>query len=391
MEKPYVVGIDIGGTNTVFGIVDARGTIIATDSIKTGAYEQAENYVDEVCKKLLPLIVANGGVDKIKGIGVGAPNGNYYNGTIEFAPNLPWKGVIPLAAMFEERLGIPTALTNDANAAAIGEMTYGAARGMKDFIMITLGTGVGSGIVINGQMVYGHDGFAGELGHTIIRRENGRICGCGRHGCLETYCSATGVARTAREFLTARTEPSLLRSIPAEEITSKDVYDAAVQGDKLAQDIFDFTGTILGEALADFIAFSSPEAIILFGGEIDVQRARVRGVGVVPDVDVVDGAGLLVAFGDELFLPHLLEIDGVDVLDQRVEPLDAGLSDGCVDVGLRQQAEQCDDDDRDRGEDPAQRTGVQACGETAHRMTGLLFLDMTTDVLDTWHCYTPIT
>ena len=265
MEKPYVVGIDIGGTNTVFGIVDARGTIIATDSIKTGAYEQAENYVDEVCKKLLPLIVANGGVDKIKGIGVGAPNGNYYNGTIEFAPNLPWKGVIPLAAMFEERLGIPTALTNDANAAAIGVMTYGAARGMKEFIMITLGTGVGSGIVINGQMVYGHDGFAGELGHTIIRRENGRICGCGRHGCLETYCSATGVARTAREFLTARTGPSLLRSIPAEEITSKDVYDAAVQGDKLAQDIFEYTGTFLGEAIADFIALSSPEAIILFG------------------------------------------------------------------------------------------------------------------------------
>ena len=266
MEKPYVVGIDIGGTNTVFGIVDARGTIIATDSIKTGAYEQAENYVDEVCKKLLPLIVANGGVDKIKGIGVGAPNGNYYNGTIEFAPNLPWKGVIPLAAMFEERLGIPTALTNDANAAAIGEMTYGAARGMKDFIMITLGTGVGSGIVVNGQLVYGHDGFAGELGHVIVRRENGRQCGCGRKGCLETYCSATGVARTAREFLVARPEPSLLRDIPAEEIVSKDVFDAAVRGDKLAQDIFEYTGRILGEALADFIAFSSPEAIILFGG-----------------------------------------------------------------------------------------------------------------------------
>ena len=226
MEKPYVVGIDIGGTNTVFGIVDARGTIIASSSIKTGAYEDVNDYVDEVCKNLLPLIIANGGVDKIKGIGIGAPNGNYYSGTIEFAPNLPWKGVIPLAAMFEERLGIPTALTNDANAAGIGEMTYGAARGMKDFIMITLGTGVGSGIVINGQMVYGHDGFAGELGHTIIRRENGRLCGCGRHGCLETYCSATGVARSAREF----------------------------------------TGTILGEALADFIAFSSPEAIVLFGG-----------------------------------------------------------------------------------------------------------------------------
>ena len=266
MEKPYVVGIDIGGTNTVFGIVDARGTIIASSSIKTGAYEDVNDYVDEVCKNLLPLIIANGGVDKIKGIGIGAPNGNYYSGTIEFAPNLPWKGVIPLAAMFEERLGIPTALTNDANAAGIGEMTYGAARGMKDFIMITLGTGVGSGIVINGQMVYGHDGFAGELGHTIIRRENGRLCGCGRHGCLETYCSATGVARSAREFLTKSTEPSLLRDIPAENITSKDVYDAAVKGDKLALDIFEYTGTILGAALANFVAFSSPEAIILFGG-----------------------------------------------------------------------------------------------------------------------------
>ena len=266
MEKPYVVGIDIGGTNTVFGIVDARGSIVAINSIKTGAYAQADEYVDAVCKNLLPLIEANGGVDKIKGIGIGAPNGNYYSGTIEFAPNLPWKGIIPLAKMFEERLGIPTTLTNDANAAAIGEMTYGAARGMKDFIMITLGTGVGSGIVINGQMVYGHDGFAGELGHVIMRRENGRLCGCGRKGCLETYCSATGVARTAREFLTASIEPSLLRAIPAEEITSKDVYDAAVKGDTLAMNIFNFTGTILGEALADFIAFSSPEAIVLFGG-----------------------------------------------------------------------------------------------------------------------------
>ena len=255
MEKPYVVGIDIGGTNTVFGIVDARGTIIASSSIKTSGYPTVEEYADEVCKNLLPLIIANGGVDKIRGIGVGAPNGNYYTGTIEFAPNLPWK----------ERLGIPTALTNDANAAAIGEMTYGAARGMKDFIMITLGTGVGSGIVINGQMVYGHDGFAGELGHVIARRD-GRLCGCGRKGCLETYCSATGVARTAREFLAARTDASLLRNIPAENITSKDVYDAAVQGDKLAQEIFEFTGNILGEALADAIAFSSPEAIVLFGG-----------------------------------------------------------------------------------------------------------------------------
>ena len=266
IEKPYVVGMDIGGTNTVFGIVDQRGNVLATDSIKTQAYAKIEDYVDAVCEKLIPLIESMGGVEKIKGMGVGAPNGNYYKGTIEFAPNLPWKGVIPLAALFEEKVGVPTALTNDANAAAIGEMTYGAARGMKDFIMITLGTGVGSGIVINGQLVYGHDGFAGELGHVVVRRENGRLCGCGRKGCLETYCSATGVARTAREFLVARPEPSLLREIPAEEIVSKDVYDAAVKGDKLAQDIFEFTGRILGEALADFIAFSSPEAIVLFGG-----------------------------------------------------------------------------------------------------------------------------
>ena len=252
IEKPYVVGVDVGGTNTVFGIVDARGNILATDSVKTAAYDEIENYVDAVCKQISALAQLKlGGTEKIKGVGVGAPNGNYYSGTIEFAPNLPWKGVIPLASMFEERLGLPTVLTNDANAAAIGEMTYGAARGMKDFIMITLGTGVGSGIVINGQLVYGHDG---------------RLCGCGRRGCLETYCSATGVARTAREFLAARTEPSLLREIPAEEIVSKDVYDAAVKGDQLAQDIFRFTGDILGEALANAIAFSSPEAIVLFGG-----------------------------------------------------------------------------------------------------------------------------
>ena len=200
MEKPYVVGMDIGGTNTVFGVVDQKGNVLATDSIKTQQYATIEEYVDTVCGKLLPLIDSVGGIEKIKGMGVGAPNGNYYKGTIEMAANLPWKGIVPLAALFEEKLGVPTALTNDANAAAIGEMTYGAARGMKDFIMITLGTGVGSGIVVNGQLLYGHDGFAGELGHVIVRRENGRLCGCGRKGCLETYCSATGVARTAREF-----------------------------------------------------------------------------------------------------------------------------------------------------------------------------------------------
>lgn len=268
MEKPYVVGIDIGGTNTVFGIVDARGSILHSGSIKTGQYKEINEYVDALAKGLTTVIEQAGGIEKIKGIGVGAPNGNYFNGCIEFAPNLPWKGTIPLAKLISERLGgITVNLTNDANAAAIGEMTYGAARGMKDFIVITLGTGVGSGIVVGGDLVYGHDGFAGELGHVIMRRgEEGRMCGCGRKGCLETYTSATGVARTAREFLEKRDEPSVLRELDPASITSKDVFDAAIKGDKLALDIFEFTGNMLGEAFADFIAFSSPEAIILFGG-----------------------------------------------------------------------------------------------------------------------------
>ena len=197
---------------------------------------------------------------------MGAPNANYFTGIIEDGVNLPWPTPIPLAELISNKFGIPAVITNDANAAAIGEMTYGAARGLKDFIMITLGTGVGSGIVINGQMVYGHDGFAGELGHVIMKRNNGRMCGCGRTGCLEAYCSATGVARTAREFLEIRTEPSALRNIPVDEITSKDVYDAAVSGDKIAKDIFEYTGEILGQALADFASFSSPEAFVLFGG-----------------------------------------------------------------------------------------------------------------------------
>ena len=266
MSKPYVVGIDIGGTNTVFGIVDARGTIIASGSIKTNKFNEVEDYVNELHTELFRLLEQNNATDKIMGIGVGAPNGNYFNGTIEFAPNLPWRGVIPLAQMLTDRFGIPVSLTNDANAAAIGEMTYGAARGLKDFIMITLGTGVGSGIVVNGQLVYGHDGFAGELGHVIVRPNNGRLCGCGRTGCLEAYTSATGVARTAREFLEVRNDPSSLRQIPIQDITSKDVYDAAITGDKLALEIFDYPGKILGEAFANFIAFSSPKAIILFGG-----------------------------------------------------------------------------------------------------------------------------
>ncbi|MCH5216119.1 MAG: ROK family protein [Muribaculaceae bacterium] len=266
MSKPYVVGIDIGGTNTVFGIVDARGNVIASNSIKTAKHSKIEDYVNELSAELMRLIEANDAVGKIHGIGIGAPNANYFSGQIIDAANLPWRGVIPFADMVSAKFGIPVTITNDANAAAIGEMTYGAARGLKDFIMITLGTGVGSGIVVNGQLVYGHDGFAGELGHVIVKRTNGRACGCGRTGCLETYCSATGVARTAREFLEIRKEPSLLRNLQIEDITSKDVYDAAMAGDKIANEIFEYTGKILGEAIADFINFSSPEAIVLFGG-----------------------------------------------------------------------------------------------------------------------------
>lgn len=264
--KPYVIGIDMGGTNTVFGIVDARGVVLASSSIKTAKHNNFDDYVDELYTEMQRLIDTVDAKDKIHGIGIGAPNANYYTGEITDGVNLPWPTPIPLAQKISDKFGIPCTVTNDANAAAIGEMTYGAARGLKDFIMITLGTGVGSGIVINGQVVYGHDGFAGELGHVTIKRNNGRLCGCGRTGCLEAYCSATGVARTAREFLEIRKEPSLLRNIPIEDITSKDVYDAAVAGDQIAKEVFDYTGKLLGEAMADMTVFSSPEAFIVFGG-----------------------------------------------------------------------------------------------------------------------------
>ena len=270
--KPYVIGLDLGGTNSVFGIVDSRGDIKATTAIKTGGFDSAEAYVDACINALQPIIEQVGGIETIKAMGIGAPNANYYKGTIEFAPNLPWahNGIVPLAQMFSNRLGdIPVAMTNDANAAALGEMVYGVARGMKNFIVITLGTGVGSGIVVNGQLLYGSDGFAGELGHvTMVRGEEGRTCGCGRKGCLEAYCSATGVARTARELLAKTTRPSLLRDIKPEDITSLEVSIAAGKGDELANEIYEFTGKMLGEACADFAAFSSPEAFIFFGGMV---------------------------------------------------------------------------------------------------------------------------
>ena len=268
--KPYVIGLDLGGTNSVFGIVDARGDIKATTAIKTGGYDNVNDYVKAAVEALQPIIETVGGIEKIKAMGIGAPNGNFYKGTIEYAPNLPWAHtcVVPLADLFSKALGgLPVALTNDANASALGEMTYGVARGMKNFIMITLGTGVGSGIVVDGKVVYGSDGFAGELGHFVVdHTPEARSCGCGRKGCLETYTSATGVARTAREILEKSTEPSLLREIDPEKITSYDVFVAAEKGDKLALDIFNFTGRLLGTACADFATFCSPEAFVFFGG-----------------------------------------------------------------------------------------------------------------------------
>ena len=267
MNSSYVVGIDVGGQTTKLGVVDARGTVLAQTVIRTDTYSDIEPYIAEVAEALNKIIKESATEGLIKGIGVGAPNGNYYTGTIENAVNLSWGGSksIPFAKLLSDAVdGLPVSLTNDANAAAVGEMTYGAARGMKNFIMITLGTGVGSGIVINGDVVYGHDGFAGELGHVTAVRNNGRSCNCGKTGCLEAYASAIGMAKTAREWLELTDEPSLLRSL--DNITSKDVYEAAKDGDKLALKVFDFTGKMLGRSFADFIAFSAPEAIVLFGG-----------------------------------------------------------------------------------------------------------------------------
>lgn len=266
MDKLYVLGLDMGGTNSVLGVVDKNGHVVARSSIKTQDYPTIEGYVDALYEAALPLVEPLGGMQAMRGIGAGVPNGNYYTGMIQDAMNLPWHSV-PFASLMTGRFGIPCTITNDANAAAMGEMMYGVAKGMKNFIMITLGTGVGSGIVVDGKVVYGADGFAGELGHTIaIRGEKARQCNCGRKGCLETYCSATGVARSAKEIITQSDKPTLLRQLDLDHITSKDVFDAAERGDEVAKEIFDFTGTILGQSLADFIAFSAPEAIVLFGG-----------------------------------------------------------------------------------------------------------------------------
>ena len=268
MEKQYVVGIDVGGQTSKIGVVDARGEVLKQVVIRSDVFgDNADAFIDALGEAVKGCVKEAGKEGEIRGIGVGAPNGNYYTGEVAFAPNLAWaaKQSVKFAEKLSKKMdGIPVTLTNDANAAAMGEMAYGAARGMKNFIMITLGTGVGSGIVIDGKMVYGHDGFAGELGHVNVVRHNGRTCGCGRQGCLEAYCSAIGVARTAREWLESSDEPSLLREV--DNITSKDVYEAAKEGDALALRIFDYTATLLGRTFADFVAFSAPEAIVLFGG-----------------------------------------------------------------------------------------------------------------------------
>jgi glucokinase len=262
--QPLAIGIDVGGTK--FGIVDRDGNVLFSGEISTKKHAEVNTFIDELHTALSELIEKAGGIGRMKGMGVGAPNGNYYTGTVEYAPNLPWRGIIPLAKLIENKFKLPVTLTNDANAAAIGEMMYGAAKGMKDFIMITLGTGVGSGIVANGKLIYGHDGFAGELGHTIVIPDGRLHQGTGKKGSLESYASATGVTYTAVEMLSKSKEDSLLRKIPKEKLDSKAVYDAAIQGDKLALEIFDFTGKILGLALANAVMFSSPEAIVLFGG-----------------------------------------------------------------------------------------------------------------------------
>lgn len=265
-QHALAIGIDIGGTGTKFGIVDRDGNVLFSGEMSTKKHAEISSFIDELYSSLAVLIEKAGGIGRMKGIGVGAPNGNYYTGTIEYAPNLPWKGIIPLAKLIEGKFKLPVTLTNDANAAAIGEMMYGAAKGMRDFIMITLGTGVGSGIVANGQLIYGHDGFAGELGHTIIIPDGRMHPGTGKKGSLESYASATGVRNTTIELLENTEVKSVLRDVPKEQIDSKKVYEAAIQGDELAHHVYEFTGRILGLALANAVMFSSPEAIVLFGG-----------------------------------------------------------------------------------------------------------------------------
>jgi len=263
--KKVVAGIDIGGTITKYGIVDMEGKLCSEGSVSTTTYKDVEKYLDKLTGAIKSLLDESSEELELAGIGVGAPNANYYSGSIEYAPNLNWQGVIPLASHLNARFDVPVAITNDANAAAMGEMMYGDARNMRDFIVITLGTGLGSGIVVNGELVYGNDGFAGELGHVNVVND-GRHCGCGGRGCLETYVSATGIKRTVYELLARRTEESELRKIPFDELSSENISKSADRGDRIAIKAFEMTGRILGKCLADVVALFSPEAIFLLGG-----------------------------------------------------------------------------------------------------------------------------
>ena len=303
--EPLALGIDIGGTGTKFGVVDSVGNVLFSSEISTRGHDDINDYIAKLYEVISKTIERSGGVGRFRGIGVGVPNGNFYSGTIEYAPNLPWKGIIPLAKLLESAFKLPVVLTNDANAAAIGEMKYGAAKNMKDFIMVTLGTGVGSGIVANGKLIYGHDGFAGELGHIIIIPEGRMHEGTGIKGCLESYASATGVAKSAVEFLQNSTKPSLLRKYDITKITSKEVYEAAIEGDEIALEIFEFTGKILGIALANAVMITSPEAIIFFGGLAKAGSLILDPAKKYMEMNVIEIFKNKVSF----FISHLKESD----------------------------------------------------------------------------------
>jgi len=263
--KDIVLGIDIGGTFTKYGFIDKDGKSLLESSIETTGHNEIEKYLTTLANACKKSFSSLGSDFNLVGVGIGAPNGNYYNGTIEYAPNLDWKDVVPFVDLFKKHFHLPMALTNDANAAAIGEMMYGGAKELKNFVVITLGTGLGSGIVVNGEVVYGHDGFAGEAGHVLVY-ENGRMCGCGKRGCLETYASASGIRRTVFELLCDETTPSVLRDASYNNLTAKMISKAAKEGDPIAIMAFEFTGKILGMKLADTVAHTSPEVIFLFGG-----------------------------------------------------------------------------------------------------------------------------
>jgi len=264
MQK-LAIGIDIGGTNVSYGVVTQDGVVKLKESFPIKDLEDVNDFVDYLSERINHSLAGLSTEFQLVGVGIGAPNGNYYNGTIEHAPNLNWKGIVPLADIISNKIGLPVLLTNDANAAAMGEMIYGSAKHLKNFLMVTLGTGLGSGFVANGKLILGHDGFAGELGHTIFD-PNGRLCNCGRKGCLETYASASGIVRTAKELLTNSDEASMLRKVSLDEVSSEMIYKAALERDPIAKKAFDYTGYVLGIMLANAVAITSPEVIFLFGG-----------------------------------------------------------------------------------------------------------------------------